>query len=162
MPEREEIAQEALKQELETLDILLTTKIARTVLTLQEYIEIRKLQGASLTAIRSGLLTDLETSGRIFGEFRNAIRPTFAGSTSRFRDAGSLTELGVDKSYRWVAVLVNTCPDCISRHNQVKTWEQWEAEGLPRTGATICRENCKCVLLPKEATELEPIMRGKK
>lgn len=161
MPEREEIVEEGMEQELETLDIVLTTKISRTVLSIEEYIKVRELQGATLATIRAGLLADLDTGGRIFGEFRNAIRPTFAGSVSRFRDVGMLAETGILQTYRWVAVLVNTCPDCIGRHNQTKTWKEWEIAGLPRTGATVCRENCKCVLLPKEVTELEPIYRSK-
>lgn len=154
-----EIADEAIKKELLSLDILLTAKVGRTALTLEEYIQFRISQGATLEIIKADLLTDLEEGGRIFGEFKNALKPTFAGSVNRFRDAGVIGELGVVTSYRWSAVLINTCEDCLERHGQVKTWAEWEEEGLPRTGATVCRENCKCVLLPAEATELQPIYR---
>lgn len=156
-----QLARGAFNRELDTLEIMLTAKIGRTALTLEEYVQTRLSQGAALNAIKKSLLVDLEKGGRIFGEFRNAIKPTFRGSVSRFRDAGALVEMGVDTTYRWVAVLVNTCPDCLERHNNIAKWENWEAEGLPRTGATVCGVNCKCVLLPEAVTELDPIVRGR-
>jgi hypothetical protein len=153
-------AEAGISKEVATLDIVLEAKVARSVITLREYIMLREAQGATLEAIRTDLLTDLETGGRIFGEFRNALRPTFAGSVARFRDVGTLAETGIAKDYRWVAVLVNTCPDCLDRHNQEKSWAEWEEEGLPRSGATVCGQNCKCVLLPTEATIISPVMRS--
>ena len=126
------IAQISLDKELTTLNIALSGKIGRTALTLTEYIQLRQIQGATL-----------------------------AGSIHRFRDVVALAEMGVDTKYRWVAVLVNTCPDCLERHNKVRLWADWEADGLPRTGATVCKENCKCVLIPTEATETAPVMRAK-
>jgi len=157
--EQKPIAQAGIDKELATLEIVVNGKIGRTLITLEEYIQMRQAQGATLEVIRADLLTDLEQGGRIFGEFINAMKPTFAGSINRFRDVGTLTELGVDIKYRWVAVLINTCPDCLERHNQSQKWEDWEAEGLPRSGATVCGQNCKCVLIPEEIAEAEPIFR---
>lgn len=156
------IAEAGIKKELETLEIVLSAKVARSAISLDEYIRLRLSQGATKQTIKASLLLDLKEGGRIFGEFKNALQPTFAGSVSRFRDVGELAELGLDIKYRWVAILVNTCPDCLDRHGQVQQHEDWEQLGLPRTGATVCGENCKCVLLPEEATELEPIYRKKK
>lgn len=155
------LADEGINRELITLDITLSAKVGRTALTIEEYIRVRQAQGATLAVIKADLLKDLDEGGRIFGEFLNAIKPTFAGSTHRFRDIGVLAETGAKLKYRWAAVLVNTCPDCLDRHNKVKLWEDWEEDGLPRTGATVCKENCKCVLLPARVTELEPIFRRK-
>ena len=155
------ITQINLDKELETLSISLSGKVGRTALTLTEYIQLRQIQGATLANIRADLLVDLSEGGRIFGEFVNALKPTFAGSIHRFRDVGALTEMGVETKYRWVAVLVNTCPDCLDRHNKIRPWTDWEADGLPRTGATVCKENCKCVLIPEEAIEISPVMRAK-
>lgn len=155
-----EVARAGINRELATLDITLTGAVSRTAISLEEYVKMRTLQGVSLEVIRADLLKDLEEGGRIFGELRNALKPTFAGSVNRFRDIGILAEIGIDTKYRWVAVLVNTCPDCLERHNNIATWADWEEQGLPRTGATVCKEHCKCVLLPAEATELQPIMRA--
>lgn len=154
-----EITKAGIEKELATMEITLSAKVARTAITLQEYIQMRQTQGAALKIIQADLLTDLEEGGRIFGEFINAIKPTFAGSVSRFRDVGALAELGTEIKYSWVAVLVNTCPDCLDRHNEAKEWTEWEAEGLPRTGATVCKEHCKCVLIPEEIAKAEPIYR---
>ena len=155
-----EITDEGIKKELKTLEIILAAKVGRTAITLEEYIQMRLSQGTPIEIIREDLLTDLQVGGRIFGEFRNALQPTFAGSISRFRVIGTLAETGISAQFRWVAILVNTCPDCIQRHNQVQSWAEWEVEGLPRSGATVCGQNCKCVLISEEATVLQPIMRG--
>lgn len=160
MPDKD-ILETFLDREIETLEIALTAKVSRTAITLEEYINIRLTQGVALDVIEKDLLQDLEEGGRIFGEFRNAMKATFAGSTYRFRDSSLVAELGVKAPFRWVAVLINTCPDCLERHNNIATWDEWEAMGLPRTGQTVCKENCKCMLIPAEATELAPIMRGK-
>ncbi len=155
------ITKEGIEKELNTLEIILAAKIGRTALSLEEYIQMREAQGATLEVIRADLLIDLQEGGRIFGEFKNSLQPTFAGSTSRFRDIGTLAETGISETYRWVAILVNTCPDCLDRHNQVKKWAEWEEEGLPRSGATVCGQNCKCILVSAEATVLkEPIYRS--
>ena len=151
-----------IDREIETMDIFLRGKAARTVITLEEYIDARVAQGASTEAIKSDLLKDLEEGGRIFGEFRNSIRATANGITNRVRDDAVFAGVGIDQEFRWVAVLVNTCPDCLERHGKVKTWAQWEEDGLPRTGQTVCKENCRCVLLPSVTTAIEPIKRGRK
>lgn len=155
------IIRAALDKELESLEIILTAKAARTAITINEYIDLSLAQGVDADILEAYLLKDLEEGGRIFGEFRNAIKATVSGAIGRTRDGAQLALIGTDTKYRWSAVLVNTCPDCLERHGQVMKWEDWEVEGLPRTGQTVCGANCKCVLLPEVATELEPIIRGR-
>jgi len=153
---------EAIDREAEVLEIYLEGKAMRTAVTLEEYIQARLASGTSKDIIKKELLQDLNSNGRIFGEFLSGMKATAKGNTSRIRDVAEVSELGIENvKYRWVAVLVKTCPDCLARHNKVATWDEWEARGLPRTGATACRENCKCMLLPAETTEIEPIKRGK-
>jgi len=84
----------AISKELETLDIVLAAKVARSAITLQEYVDMRLAQGAALKVIKADLLKDLEEGGRIFGEFKNALKPTFAGSINRFRDVGVIWRIG--------------------------------------------------------------------
>lgn len=160
--QNKEITKAALAREVETIDILLNAKVGRTAITLDEYIQLRLVQGATLDTIKKALLVDLKTGGRIFGEFTNAMKPTFAGSTNRFHDVGLLSETDIDDKLKWVAVLVNTCPDCVARHKTwpARTWDEWEKVGLPKTGATVCKEHCKCFLAPVEV--LEPIKRTKR
>lgn len=153
---------ELINREIQGADIFLSSKAARTAVTIQEYIETRLLHGANLDVIKADLLADLEEGGRMFGEFRNAVRATSNGIMNRVRDDSVFSVIGIETSYRWVAVLVNTCPDCLERHGRVQKWAQWEEEGLPRTGQTVCKENCRCVLLPEDTTEIEPIKRERR
>lgn len=49
----------------------------------------------------------------------------------------------------WVTVGdKSVCDDCAGRDGQQKTIDEWSAEGLPREGATLCGDNCRCMLLP--------------
>lgn len=153
---------EQIDRELNAMAIFLTSKAAKTALTIDEFVQARLALGATKQAIEQQLIDDLNNNGRIFSEFRRSVKATARGSVNRVRDIGYFSEFGVDREYRWSAVLVKTCPDCIDRHGQVKSWDEWEAVGLPRTGSTVCRENCHCVLIPKEYAELEPIKREKK
>ncbi len=148
-------------RELTTMQIFLTAKAERTAISIEEYINSRLAQGVDPDVLLNDLIKDLEEGGRIFGEFRNAIRATANGVVNRSRDNAIFSSVGIDTKYRWVAVLVNTCPDCLIRHNQVKSWEQWEQDGLPRTGITVCKENCRCMLVPDDVVETEPINRKK-
>ena len=159
-----ELLDEFEDREEELMQILLQANIDRSTITLNQFIESRLLQGATEESIRLSLLDDLDTGGQIFGEFRNAIKTTARGSVNRVRDGAMVSEFGIERQFRWSAVLANTCADCLGNHGLVKTWVQWEqsAFGLPRSGGTICRQNCHCVLLPAESTELQPIIRGRK
>ena len=157
----EELFDEFEARELETMNILLRSKASKSAITIDEFINLRLSQGASQDSIRDALLRDLREGGRIFGEFRSSIKATARGSINRVRDNSIYSEYGVDRQYRWVAVLVRTCPDCLENHGSVKTWDEWEQSrfGLPRSGGTICRENCRCVLVISEATEIQPLVR---
>lgn len=155
----EEILGALANRELDVMSIQLLAKASRTAITLEEFVQVRLLQGSSAAAIRSDLLSDLLIGGRIFGEFRTAVKATASGGINRIRDVGQFSENGVTGKFRWAAVLVNTCPDCMERHGSNKKWEEWEADGLPRSGQTVCKERCRCMLVPSEFTELEPIKR---
>ncbi len=166
MPD-DDILEESVNRTLQSMTILFTAKALRTAITLDEFIQNSIVNGATLSEIETLLLNDLRNNGRIFGEFTRAIKATSNGIINNFRDDGMLAEFGLDDQFRWVAVLVNTCPDCLSRHNDVsKTWEEWEAKGLPRTGFTVCKQHCKCMLIPvdeiAEIESIEPIKRNKK
>lgn len=153
-----------VEREMDSLSISLLSKVAKSAVTLDEYISIRTRQGASAAAIKADLLDDLNNGGRIFGEFRNGIKATANGTIHRFRDIGQVSEHGYEQNYKWAAVLVNTCPDCEVRHGVEKSYEEWERAGLPRTLQTICKEYCRCMLIPADMTvikgeNIKPIKR---
>ncbi len=142
--------------------IFLNSKAARAAITIEEFIDTALLQGASEKEVETVLLKDLEEGGRMFGEFRASIKATANGVINRLRDTAQFSEDFGVKKYRWVAVLVNTCPDCVERHGEVETMEGWEERGLPRAGFTVCKENCKCILLDADTAILEPVKRGQR
>lgn len=155
-----DIFNEMTNFEIEAMTILLTSKARKSALTISEFIEFARLQGASDESIKKELIKDLEEGGRLFGEFRNSIKATSNGVIHRMRDSAQFSEdINVER-YSWVAVLVNTCPDCIERHGRVKTMTEWEAEGLPRAGFTVCKEYCRCILVNADYAILEPIKRS--
>ena len=148
--------------EVNLMNLVLFTKAEKTALSINEFINLARAQGSSDDSIKGYLLKDLEEGGRLFGDFRSSIRATSNGIINRMSDSAQWAEdIDVEK-YRWVAVLVNTCPDCILRHGDVKTMEQWEEEGLPRAGMTVCKDNCKCKLINADVSILEPIRRSKR
>jgi hypothetical protein len=129
-------------------------QVNNTSLTLDEYIEQRLSEGLTKDEIQKELLGDLKSGGPIFSEFRRAIKSTARGSINRVRDVGYFSEDGLDRGYKWSAIMLeDTCEDCRKRNGQVKTWEEWETIGPPRTGTTACMENCRCVLIPADIAQ---------
>lgn len=59
------------------------------------------------------------------------------------------------KFYMWVSVGSGVCDSCHSLHGQVFALDQWEAIGIPGSGATICGERCRCTLVPVDGTDRE-------
>lgn len=144
------------------MKITLDASAVRTAMTLERFIQTNLLNGVEPSVIEQFLLKDLEEDGPIFKEFRRSIESSCNGSINNFRDSGQWAEdedINI-KAWRWVAVLANTCPQCVERHGDAKTMEEWEAEGLPRAGFTYCKENCQCLLIDADTTVLKPIERG--
>lgn len=159
----EEVLKGLVEKEALILEISLGASAMRGAVTLREFIEISLAQGISREQIFTTLQDDLLRGGRIFGEFRSQIRASGNGVINRLRDAGQFSENGVEEKYRWAAVYVNTCPDCDDRHNMPpRTWQEWEAIGLPRTGHTICKQHCRCMLVPEEFSTIKPIKVDKR
>tara|TARA_Y100001963_G_scaffold159929_1_gene266255 strand:+ start:5165 stop:5626 length:462 start_codon:yes stop_codon:yes gene_type:complete len=106
--------------------------------------------GATQQAIRLYLLQDLKDGGRIFGTLSSAIvNNTTIGITGASQIAQWLTyeQAGVTE-FMWVTVSKNPCFQCKGRAGRIETKEYWTAAGLPRSGFSICRGNCKCHLEP--------------
>ncbi len=152
MPDKE-ILDELEQIENETLQIQLIASAERAAITIDEYVDLRLLGGATREMIKAELLEDLRTGGRIFGELKNSLKATAHGNTRRVSDIGTYSEKGVAIKYTWVTVEdPKRCPDCKSQHLRSLTWKQWEAEGrFPRNGWSICRRNCRCFLMASDA-----------
>jgi hypothetical protein len=158
LPHNFESLENNLNIDLETMAILLRSKAGKAALTLDEFINLSLANGVSRETLKAELLRDLNQGGRIFNEFRNSVKSTATGTLKRASDSGEFAYLEENKTFRWVAVADgNVCPDCIERHGQVKSMEDWESAGLPATGFTVCKEACRCVLIPEEVVKIDPI-----
>jgi len=110
--------------------------------------EIGRLVGAGVNeqSIAGILSQDFSTYGRIFGEFRNAIKRGIVGGINQaFRRSGDM-----GGKLKWVAISKNVCSDCEKRAGEVDTWEGWEARGMPASGWSLCKEYCYCQLMPAD------------
>tara|TARA_R100001082_G_C4365876_1_gene161914 strand:- start:2474 stop:4024 length:1551 start_codon:yes stop_codon:yes gene_type:complete len=146
----------------------LSTIAGETTMTLQELVSTMKASGMDNGAIKNVLLNDLKTGGRIFGNYRNQIKNTVktgvgisAGNSSR----ATFTKAGI-KQFRWQSVGdTKVCADCEPRQGQVDSLEFWQTVGLPQSGFSICRYNCRCQLIPANYTAKgldKPLLRKKK
>lgn len=146
--------------QLRSMEISLSAAVVRTSATLEEMIDKMRVAGMDDAFIKSSLERDLASGGRVFGEFRRAVQATTEGTIGSISTDAYLEEFGTDLQFTWIAALVNTCEDCLPRHGVVKDFSEWEAEGLPRTGWSVCRGNCQCVLIPEKIATGRNELRG--
>jgi len=143
----------ALNKSIGLLEINLTAKSTRTAVTLAEYIQTLKEAGIANDVIRGLLIDDLENSGRIFGEFFKSIGDDVTGQLGALGRKASGLRFGFtdETKLTWIAVSIQegneACYDCTPRHGEVDIFSNWKLRGLPRTGWSVCRSKCKCVLL---------------
>jgi len=136
---------------LNKLLLNLKNKLSNPAISLDEYIKIRLAEGTTKEALKEELLKDLAEGGPIFKDFRKMFKPTFAKSFKRFNN-NELEDIKWPLQYIWTSLHSSkypSCPDCLERDKQLKTWEEWRKIGLPRSGKTRCKKNCKCVLIPE-------------
>jgi len=67
----------------------------------------------------------------------------------REQETGTVTDSAAP--YVWIAVMDKaTCRSCEQRHNQVQTYAEWQANGLPGSENLECWFNCRCALVEDE------------
>ena len=110
--------------------------------------------GISKNVIKSTLNTDMQNGGKIFGQLRNETKETLVGGVNKASGIGqyeTYLDNGVtEKSmFVWVTASVHRISqDCMARSGAEKTFKDWESEGLPGSGATVCGGYCYCVVDP--------------
>ena len=115
--------------------------------------EVALLRNAGIAdaAILDILGNDLATNGRIFGELRNTIKRGIVSATMQASRVGADRIYGDSMMMRWVSVgTPKICVDCTPRIGQVRSWDEWEALGLPASGFSVCKEFCYCQLVPED------------
>jgi len=106
--------------------------------------------GMTDDAITTVLETDMKVGGRIFGQLRNDIKSQIVFAINQSAKIGQYKNYEIDKMlFSWVTVGGHkVCSDCDARAGQTKTFAEWEAEGLPGSGWSVCKGYCYCVLDP--------------
>jgi hypothetical protein len=153
------------------MEIILTNQVlnaaSQTTLDLGGLITAMQSSGMSNDAIKTVLMNDLSSGGRIFGSFKNSLKNTIKngveyGSNQAQKNIYADTNV---QRFRWITAGGKVCPDCLERHGQVEPMEYWETVGLPKSGFSICQTNCQCIVVPasyKGENLEEPLLRGKK
>tara|TARA_R100000789_G_scaffold98975_1_gene104098 strand:- start:39 stop:1136 length:1098 start_codon:yes stop_codon:yes gene_type:complete len=155
------------------MEIILTNQVlnaaSQTTLDLSGLITAMQSSGMSNDAIKTVLMNDLRSGGRIFGSFRNSLKNITKNGveySSNQAQKNIYADAKVPK-FQWVSVGDNSvCPDCDRRNGQVEPMEYWETVGLPKSGFSICQTNCRCPMpVPASYTGEnldKPLLRGKR
>lgn len=154
---------------LDELEIIITsamtTATTKTILDLQQTITNLTATGTSKDVIRNILLQDLNEGGIIFGTYRNAIKNTTSNAVQMMSEAAIRGQYGDKniKKFQWITAGGNVCDDCLPRHGETATWEEWSSIGTPRSGFSVCKQNCQCQLVPStyKDKEIESVVRRK-
>ena len=107
--------------------------------------------GIAGTATQGMLATDMLTGGRVFGELRNSIKESLVEGITQTGQAGSFQAYDPDEEtiFVWVTVAGHKiCADCAPRGGEQRKLREWENEGMPGTGWSVCGGHCYCILDP--------------
>ena len=161
-----EAEKEIVARELTNLATAMQTTKSVFELKLTELLTKLENRGMTEEQIINVLLDDFDNDGAIFGGLKRQLignAQEAAEETSSQLDAEIIYQESGQEPMRWIAVLVNTCRDCLPRHGITKSYDEWQALGLPRSGFSVCDKNCKCQLLPDSVaasyTELRKPLR---
>jgi hypothetical protein len=114
--------------------------------------------GMSPNAILDVLRRDLANGGPLFGGLKKAVETNIFPAVDNIAQ-GAVIEANPGASrWEWITTSAGPCADCLPRHGVVKTYAEWEAIGLPRSGFSRCGDYCKCVLAP--TNQVDPTLRS--
>jgi len=128
----------------------------RQSLSLEEIIMRMSASGMSKGIIKEALIRDLQEGGQIFGDFRKQFKTTMKWGVEETARKESLDGLDVNATkWEWLGISDKSmCDDCRRRNDSgIKDWAEWEAEGLPGGGSTICSANCRCRMVMAESVD---------
>ena len=150
--------------------------IGRGALDLESGVKKLRASGLSDAAIRQRLEIDFSEGGSITGPMFKSLEDAVVVSTGQAFSSSEMLAMAEEElpdllndsnqmPMSWVCALVATCSDCLPRHGQTATLEEWMAAGLPRSGFSACDKNCKCILIPTKPGDrnqlIDPLKRTK-
>jgi hypothetical protein len=116
-----------------------------------QFLESLIRNGVTQANAKAEIESNIKNVGRETGKYFNAV--SGAGQSYLFDVADDAMRFAFQQEnlrgeWRWVTFFTRSCPDCIERHNMTGTYRFFEGIGLPRSGRTVCRVHCHCVLVP--------------
>lgn len=144
-----------LEDHFKTSGQLFKLKAAELINTLEK----RKMTTEQIVSV---LLDDFDNDGVLFGGLKRGFKSGGVDFVRNVESQANFQEwqkLGYDEMETWIAVLVNTCPDCLPRHGVKHKHSAWESMGLPGSGWSVCGSKCQCQLMPSSITESKAELR---
>jgi hypothetical protein len=129
-----------------SIDFMANAAIHRIV---ADVLDMRTM-GRSQDTIRASITTDIANGRLGVGQLRSQINDETEKLQQRFLGQATSDEMNTldDELLMWYSIGRNTCKDCIARHGTVQTDDEWNIDGQPAMGQTICRTKCQCKLVP--------------
>ena len=116
---------------------------------IEKQVVLMQSRGISSEVINQTLRNDMQTGGRIFGQLKNDVKAATHGAVNQAGGLGQMSEYNENSNFMWVTVAGHkVCQDCAVRGGHVLTYKEWESEGIPGTGWSVCRSYCYCILDP--------------
>lgn len=139
------------------VDTMLQQAVDLTVTRVSAEAERLRTLGMSNGAIRTKLYADAEAGTGIFAGLDNAVGRVASDAVNMANQAAYYETVTEDaqEQYDWVKDPgADSCDTCIERDTwPARTFEEWQEEGLPGSGVTICQHNCRCSLVPVDIME---------
>ena len=113
-----------------------------------------KANGLTDDVIMKSLQNDMTGGGKIFGQLRNNTKEGIVQGINRSASMGqydAYTDGGYteDADFTWITVSGHRiCVDCTAREGMVLPFKEWESEGFPGSGWSVCGGFCYCVIDP--------------
>jgi hypothetical protein len=109
--------------------------------------------GMDEQAIIKALMNDLSSGGPIFGTLASQYVAAAGSFVDSLAQGAIFASQPSDTRWTWITTSSGPCHDCLDRHNETKSYDEWEELGLPGAGATECGFHCLCVLVPESAVD---------
>jgi hypothetical protein len=121
-----------------------------------------EIEQASAIMLGNGMAADrvqfilgeqLKNGTGAFGPLKNSTKAKLVQTINQSSRKGKEIHYSDKDKFMWVSVAGHkVCGDCDGRAGQIMTYDEWEGEGLPGTGWSVCKGFCYCVLDPTGKT----------
>jgi hypothetical protein len=111
-------------------------------------IKTSRLLGMSDEQIYNNLISDFENEIGIFQKFQGAIEGEMDTLVNQTTQVSKVIDNPIDQKCEWVLdpTVEKHCDTCLEREGQIKTFLEWNEEGIPGSDATECGGYCMCSL----------------